>query len=256
MRPPIFSPSIVRLSGRPRPGADESARLGLPRYGKGRPYADGAVEAVRRLIEETTLTYHQIAARTGASPASISRWMQAGAWKRPLFAPRSMLTVPTPRATAYNKHRMLSRRLAALAERYIRELEETPGIDLEKLGQALELAKMAKLATMRRTPRRAEAAMWGEPMRPIIELCAAGVDLSPRAARRRSRIFSRIARSRAKRTSRRAHAAAGMPGISRGRSVMSGCWRGSEAADASLIGMVKAAEQIVKGRHEHCLVAN
>jgi len=184
MRPPIFSSSIVRLSGRPRPGADESARLGLPRYGKGRPYADGAVEAVRRLIEETTLTYHQIAARTGASPASISRWMQAGAWKRPLFAPRSMLTVPTPRATAYNKHRLLSRRLAALAERYIRELEETPGIDLEKLGQALALAKMAKLAAMTRTRRRAEAAMWGEPMRPISELCAAGVDLccAPRDA--------------------------------------------------------------------------
>jgi transcriptional regulator with XRE-family HTH domain len=146
--------------------------------GKGRPYADGAVEAVRALIEETTLTYHQIAARTGTSPASISRWMQAGAWKRPLFAPRSMLTVPTPRATAYNKHRLLSRRLTALAERYVAELEETPGVDLDKLGQALELAKMAKLAVMRRTPRRAEAALWGELMRPIAELCAVGVDLS------------------------------------------------------------------------------
>ena len=178
MRPPIFSPSIVRLSGRPRPESGEGARTVLPPGGKGRPHADGTVEAVRRLIEETTLTYHQIAARTGTSPASISRWMQAGAWKRPLFAPRSMLTVPTPRATAWNKHRMLSRRLAALADRYIRELEEAPGVDLAKLGAALELARMARLATMRRTPRRTEAAMWGEPMRPIAELCAAGVDLS------------------------------------------------------------------------------
>jgi transcriptional regulator with XRE-family HTH domain len=180
MRPPIFSPSIIRLSGRPV----DDARAPKGAYGKGRPYADGAVESVRRLIEETTLTYHQIAARTGASPASISRWMQAGGWKRPLFAPRSMLTVPTPRATAYNKHRMLSRRLAALAERTIRELEEAPTIDLDKLGQALELARMAKLAAMRRTPRRMEAALWGEPMRPIAELCAAGVDLhrAPRAA--------------------------------------------------------------------------
>jgi hypothetical protein len=142
------------------------------------------VETVRALIEDTTLTYHQIAARTGASPASISRWMQAGAWKRPPFAPRSMLTVPTPRATAYNKHRRLAARLTALAERTIRELEDAPAIDLDKLGQALELAKMAKLAAMRRTPRRDEAVMWGEPMRPIAELCAAGVDLSraPRAA--------------------------------------------------------------------------
>ncbi len=183
MRPPIFSPSIVRLSGRPRPG-DEGAPIPKGAYGKGRPYADGAVESVRALIEETTLTYHQIAARTGASPASISRWMQAGGWKRPLFAPRSMLTVPTPRATAYNKHRLLSRRLAALAERYLRELEEAPTIDLDRLGQALELARMARLAAMTRTRRRTEAAMWGEPMRPIAELCAAGVDLSraPRAA--------------------------------------------------------------------------
>ena len=105
----LFEPSIVRLSGRPRPEPNERAAVALPRrYGKGRPYADDAVEAVRALIEETTLTYGEIAARTGASPASISRWMQAGGWKRPLFAPRSMLTVPTPRATAYNKHRLLA----------------------------------------------------------------------------------------------------------------------------------------------------
>jgi transcriptional regulator with XRE-family HTH domain len=172
MWPPIFAPAITRISGRPRS------------YGKGRPYSDGAVNEVRALIEGTTLTYHQIAKRTGASPASISRWMQAGRWKRPLFAPRSMLTVPTPRATAYNRHRTLAARLAALAERYVRELEQAPAIDLDKLAQALELARMAKLATMRRTPRRTEAELWGEPMRPIAELCAAGVDLhrAPRDA--------------------------------------------------------------------------
>jgi transposase len=146
--------------------------------------ADRAVNEVQALIEGTTLTYDQIAKRTGASPASISRWMQAGKWKRPLFAPRSMLTVPTPRATAYNKHRLLATRLAALAERYVRELEEAPTIDLDKLGQALELLRMAKLATMRRTPRRTEGVVWGEPMRPVIELCAVGVDLhrAPREA--------------------------------------------------------------------------
>ena len=139
---------------------------------------------MRKLIEESTLTYHQIAARTGASPASISRWKHIGEWKRPLFAPRGMDTVPTPRASAYLKRRMLARRLTALADRYVRELEETPGIDLGKLGEALELLKMARLAGMRRTPRRAEAVASGELMRPIVELCAVGVDLSraPRAA--------------------------------------------------------------------------
>jgi hypothetical protein len=61
MRPPIFAPEIVRLNGRQK------------LYGKGRPYSDRAVAEVRALIEGTTLTYHQIAKRTGASPASISR---------------------------------------------------------------------------------------------------------------------------------------------------------------------------------------
>jgi hypothetical protein len=156
----------------------------LPRGRKGRQYPDGTVEAVRALIEETTLTYDQIAARTGASPASISRWMQAGEWKRPLFAPQSMSNMPTPRASAYLKRRLLAKRLLALADRYVRDLEEAETIDLEKLGEALELLKMAKLAAMRRTPRRTEAIVWGEPMRPIGELCAAGVDLhrAPRAA--------------------------------------------------------------------------
>ena len=187
MPAPIFTPSLYspfREAMRRRPEPGESAPIRKGMYGKGRPYADGAVETVRRLIEETTLTYHQIAARTGASPASISRWMQAGEWKRPLFAPRSMLTVPTPRATASNMHRLLSRRLLALADRTVRELEEAPTIDLDKLGQALELAKMAKLAAMTRTRRRTEAVVSGELMRPIVELCAVGVDLlrAPRAA--------------------------------------------------------------------------
>lgn len=128
--PPLFSPPIVsafRAALRPDPGAGERApRMTLPPGGKGRPHHDGTVAAVRRLIGETTLTYHQIAARTGTSPASISRWMQAGEWKRPLFAPRSMLSVPTPRATASNKHRLLATRLFALADRYVRELEAAP----------------------------------------------------------------------------------------------------------------------------------
>src|SRR5262245_25013226 len=100
MRPPIFAParySPFREALRRRPGEDSAPvappapipligfgePMTLPPGGKGRPHADITVVDVRKLIEETTLTYHQIAARTGASPASISRWMQAGEWKRP-----------------------------------------------------------------------------------------------------------------------------------------------------------------------------
>ena len=122
MRPPHLTPSIVRL--RPRHIApDEQPTPSLPKGGKGWPHAEATVGVVRRLIEETTLTYAQITARTGVSAGSISRWMNMGGWKRPLFAPRSMLTRPTPRATAYNQHRLLSRRLFALAERYVRQLK-------------------------------------------------------------------------------------------------------------------------------------
>ena len=183
MRPPHIPPSITRLSGRPRLPSANAPEAQWPHV-KGRPYPEATVEAVRRLFEDTTLTYPQMAARMGVSPASISRWSQIGGWTRPLFAPRSMLTVPTPRATAYNKHRFLSRRLLALAERYVGELENASTIDLDRLAEALELAKMAKLATLRRTPRRTEAMVTGELMRPIIELCSVGVDLhrAPREA--------------------------------------------------------------------------
>jgi hypothetical protein len=179
MRPPIFPPSIIRLSGRPRPGPDDIVpNVAVRPRGMRRPHTDGTIAAVRRLFEQTTLTYEQISARCGVALGSISRWSQAGEWKRPLFAPFAMDTVKTPRAIGNLRHRMLATRLTKLADRYVRELEETPGVDLEKLGQALELWKMARLATMRRTPRRAEAAFWNEPMRPISELCAAGVILS------------------------------------------------------------------------------
>ena len=53
-----------------------------------------------------------------------------------------MASVPTPRASARLK---LGERLTALADRYVRELEEAPELDLDKLGQALELLKMASL---------------------------------------------------------------------------------------------------------------
>ena len=136
MRPPFFPSPIFRLSGRPRP----ELAAGVPRpRGTRRPHHNGTVNDVRGLIEQTTLTYHQIARRTGVSPASISRWMQAGEWKRPLFAPQSMSNMPTPRASAYLKRRLLAKRLLALADRYVRELEEAPGVDLDKLGEALEL---------------------------------------------------------------------------------------------------------------------
>jgi hypothetical protein len=149
---PRFYRSLVRLGVRP----DKPGFVAGPRTrGSRRPHADAKVAEVRRLIGETTQTYSEIAAKTGVGRASICRWTRDGQWQRPLFAPRATDTVPRARASARLKARTLAARLQALAERYIRELEETPGVDLDKLGEALELLKMAKLAARPRRRRRA-----------------------------------------------------------------------------------------------------
>jgi hypothetical protein len=215
---PIFRRPDARLRILPD---DPAAIPAGPRpRGSRRPHPDSTVAAVRRLIEQTTLTYGEIARRTGVGRASICRWTRDGGWQRPLFAPRATDTVPSARASARLKRRTLAARLQALAERYIRELEETPGVDLDKLAEALELMKMAKLAARVRRPRRAAKPGGEEPQthagapdhehyarRAMRALRAAGVDTSrvsdapledfveshapPPARRRRGRRYTR-----------------------------------------------------------------
>jgi hypothetical protein len=157
MRPPIFAPAIVRL--RVLPEEPETAIGPRPR-GSRRPHTDAKVAAVRRLIEGTVLTYSEIAAKTGVGRASICRWTRDQNWQRPLFAPRATDTVPSARASARLKRRTLAARLSALAERHIRELEASACVDPDKLAEALELLKLARLAARpkrRRTPAEAAA---------------------------------------------------------------------------------------------------
>jgi hypothetical protein len=184
MRPPLFHTSIARLGVRPD-HEDPNAVVGPRPRGSRRPHTDATYAAVRRLIEQTALTYAQIRARTGVSHASICRWARDGGWKRPPFAPRSNDLMPTARASAKRRRSLLAARLDALAERYVRELEQAACVDPVKLGEALELLRMAKLAARRRPKRRiGDLAEPEEFRRPIIQLCAAGVDLSraPREA--------------------------------------------------------------------------
>ena len=190
MPPPFYRPPpVIRISV---PPADPTAVVGPRPRGSRRPHTDAVVASVRRLIEQTTLTYGAIAAKTGVGRASICRWTRDGQWKRHLFAPRATDTVPTARAGARLKLRTLAARLAALAERHIRELEESACVDQDKLAEALELLKMAKVAARprprRRTPRDAAdpdfSALTGERLRPVMQLCYADVDLhrAPKAA--------------------------------------------------------------------------
>ncbi|MEX1083783.1 MAG: hypothetical protein WEC82_05640, partial [Xanthobacteraceae bacterium] len=106
MRPPFYT-SIARLGVRPDDD-DPAAVVGPRRAGRGRPHTDATVAAVRRLIEQTALTNRQIAARTGVSHVTVCKWMHAGGWKRPPFAPRASDTVPTPRASAQLRRRTLA----------------------------------------------------------------------------------------------------------------------------------------------------
>ncbi|MEI9804435.1 MAG: hypothetical protein WDN48_08210 [Pseudolabrys sp.] len=148
---PLFRPAPARLRVLP----DDPAAVTGPRpKGSRRPHSDAKVAAVRRLIEQTPLTYGEIARKTGVGRASICRWTRDGQWQRHVFAPRATDTIPRPRAGLKLKLRLLAERLRALAERYVRELEETPGVDLDKLVQALEVVKMARLEAMGRRRRR------------------------------------------------------------------------------------------------------
>lgn len=185
----LATPPLVPIGLRPRPATAEREPFIPPRpRGSRRPHTDAKVAAVRQLIEETTLTYGEIAARTGVGRASICRWTRDGGWQRPLFAPRATDTVPTARASARLRRRTLAARLTALAERHIRELEASACVEPQKLGEALELLKMARLGAIGRRRRRKTPRLSGEPpgepMRPIAELCVADVDLhrAPRAA--------------------------------------------------------------------------
>ena len=152
----IFPSPITRLTVRPDDPVGAPLR---PRRSR-RPHSDERVAQVRQLIEQSTLTYAEIATRTGVGLGSICRWKRDGGWQRPAFAPRATDTVPSARAGHKLKLRLLTERLRALAERYVRELEEAPGVDPDKLMQALEVVKMARLAAMGRRRRRRFA---GEP---------------------------------------------------------------------------------------------
>ena len=185
---PRFLPSLTRLRVVAKGPRDLTEK---PR--SRRPHPNATVAAVRRLVETTPLTYGEIAARTGVGPASICRWTRDAGWQRHLLAPRATDTAPSARASAHMKRRKLAARLDALAERHVRELEDSACVDPHKLAEALELLKMAKLAARprhgRRSPSARSAAILrrlsrAQAPRPIIELCEADVCLgvAPRAA--------------------------------------------------------------------------
>src|SRR5438309_6160506 len=142
----LFSPPIVRLGVTPdEPAEGPPAIVEQRPRGSRRPHTDMTVAKVRHLIENTDLTHREIEAKTGASTCAISRWTRDFGWQRPPFAPRASDMMPNWRAGRRLKQRKLAGRLQTIAERYVRELEETPGVDLNKLIEALQVLRMARL---------------------------------------------------------------------------------------------------------------
>jgi hypothetical protein len=142
-------PEIVRL-GRVTPDEPAEAPPAITAQPPGarRPHTDMTVAKVRHLIEHTALAYDQIRAKTGVCAGTISNWTRDGKWVRPPGAARSWDSLPAYRASRRLKLRKLAGRLQSLAERYVRELEDTPGVDVDKLMQALQVLRMARLEAM------------------------------------------------------------------------------------------------------------
>jgi hypothetical protein len=156
-RCPLFRPRespIVRLSLALRDDGPPPVPGGRPKGCK-RVHTNATVATVRRLIEQTALTYKEIAAKTGTTAGTVGRWSREGGWPRHPFAPRASDTVPTVRAGRRLKLRMLGVRLHLLAERCAAELWNSPAVDLDRLVEALQVLKMARFYQKgRRGPRR------------------------------------------------------------------------------------------------------
>ncbi|MDB5568118.1 MAG: hypothetical protein JWP84_4684 [Tardiphaga sp.] len=158
---PLFPSNIRVIPSSAERVTPHPADDGPPPLPGGRPkgckrlHTNATVAAVRRLFEQTTLSHTQIAAKTGVSKHSVMRWARDGGWQRHLFAPRASDTVPTARASRRLKLRMLGAKLHLLAERCVQELWNSPAVDLDRLIEAMQVLKMARLEAMgRRRPRR------------------------------------------------------------------------------------------------------
>jgi hypothetical protein len=152
IRDRLYTP-IVRLRVTPDEPAEPPAITAQRAPGKGRPHTGATVARVRYLFEHTDLTYAEIAAQTGVTLGTITRWKRQHRWRRPAYAPRATESVPDWRAGRRLKLRKLAVRLRAQAERCVRDLEAQPETDVETLMRALQVLKVVRLEVMGRRGR-------------------------------------------------------------------------------------------------------
>lgn len=117
------------------------------------PHPGVTMDAVRGLVEKTTLPYRTIAARTGVSLATVSRHARAGGWVRPDAA------YGEEHYTEEGRRRL---RRGALAERMLKLAEQLafiadldPAATQHRIRRVVQLVKMSKdLDEMERRPAR------------------------------------------------------------------------------------------------------
>ncbi|HEY8382530.1 MAG TPA: hypothetical protein VIL09_10305 [Microvirga sp.] len=152
--PPFRQPGsdglkVVRLA----PTPEELRAEAKP--GWGRPYGQRTLEAIRHLVESTQLTFREIAARTGVSPATVTRRAQEHRWTRPL--PAALPGTPAeeePESTARRRRRgAMAERLMQEAERYLAASEARTAPNPMALRAALRLARAARVFDELERPR-------------------------------------------------------------------------------------------------------
>ncbi|MDX6584469.1 MAG: hypothetical protein QOI10_3653, partial [Solirubrobacterales bacterium] len=151
----LFDPPLIRLRVEPdQPAAGPPAITEARPRGSRRPHTDLVVAKVKHLFEQTAMSYSAIRAKTGVSIFSIMLWARDGGWQRPPDAPRANGLAGRRRTSRRWKLRNLGIQLEALADRHVRELEDAPRVDVERVMQALQVLKMARLQAQGRRGRR------------------------------------------------------------------------------------------------------
>jgi hypothetical protein len=151
----LFDPPLIRLRVEPDQPAEGPPAITEARpRGSRRPHTDLVVAKVKHLFEQTAMSYREIRAKTGVTIFSIMLWARDGGWQRPPDAPRAAALSGRRRASRRWKLRKLGIQLEALAERHVRELEDAPRVDVERVMQALQVLKMARLQAQGRRGRR------------------------------------------------------------------------------------------------------
>ncbi|WP_204216815.1 helix-turn-helix domain-containing protein [Microvirga pudoricolor] len=161
-----FAPARPDRSPPDGPAVPMRPRKPRPRR-KGDPHGPETLDRIRAYVEKTTLSYREIAARTGTSAATVSRRAKAGGWARPGAEPLEHFTEEGRRRL---RRHALAERLMRQTERCVERLEQAPAPEPAEIRRALRLARAAasfdRVDRPRRKPRRRRLKAKVHPHRP------------------------------------------------------------------------------------------